>query len=190
MSDDSTIFTKLSKAGGAIGKGLIAGLAGTVAITISQTIEMKITGRGMSSAPAKVGGKVLGVEPRGKAELEKEKAKPDGDQAPEDLKKEVESNKARFAQLMHIGYGTGWGVARGALDLAGMEGLPASMMHFGAIWGTAQVMLPANDVAKPITEWPAKQIAVDALHHAVYACAAGAVYDAMSKAEKPSIKKG
>jgi hypothetical protein len=190
MSDINALFKSLAKAGGAIGKGLIAGFAGTVAITVSQMIEMKITGRGMSSAPAKVGGKVLGVEPRGKAELEKEKAKSDGDQAPEDVKKEVESNKERFTQLMHVGYGTGWGVARGALDLAGMEGLPASLVHFGAIWGTAQVMLPANDVAKPITEWSAKQIAIDVFHHAVYACAAGAVYDAMSKAEKPSIKKG
>ncbi|WP_262888699.1 hypothetical protein [Pontibacter pamirensis] len=37
---------------------------------------MSITKRSMSDAPAKVGGKALGVAPRGKVELEKEKTKP------------------------------------------------------------------------------------------------------------------
>ncbi|WP_237144060.1 hypothetical protein [Pontibacter pamirensis] len=90
---------------------------------------------------------------------------------------------------MHFGYGTGWGVARSALNLADIRGVRASVIHFGAIWGTAQIMLPANNAAKPITEWSAKQIAIDLLHHAVYACAAGAVYDAMKEAEPGKKKK-
>ena len=48
----------------AIGRGLIAGLAGTAAITISSTIEMKLRKRPASTTPGKVGGKVLGVKPR------------------------------------------------------------------------------------------------------------------------------
>ena len=189
MSDKSDFFSALAKGGGAIGKGLIAGFAGTAAITVSQMIEMSITNRSMSDAPAKVGGKTLGVEPRGKAKLEKEKAKSDNDEAPEDLKEEVESNKEKFEQLMHFGYGTGWGVARGALDLADIKGTRASLLHYGAIWGAAQIMLPANNAAKPITEWSAKQITIDLFHHAVYAFAAGAVYDAMTKAESGKKKK-
>ena len=43
MSANSSVFLPLAKASGAIGKGLIAGFAGTVAITISQMIEMQIT---------------------------------------------------------------------------------------------------------------------------------------------------
>ena len=35
-----------------IGKGLVAGFVGTVAMTISSTIEQKIRGRESSSAPA------------------------------------------------------------------------------------------------------------------------------------------
>jgi hypothetical protein len=38
-------------------------------MTLAQMIEMKITHRSMSSMPSKVGGKVLGIEPRGKAGL-------------------------------------------------------------------------------------------------------------------------
>ncbi|RDV13558.1 hypothetical protein DXT99_18640 [Pontibacter diazotrophicus] len=189
MSNKSDFFAVLAKGGGILGKGLIAGFAGTAAITISQMIEMSITKRSMSDAPAKVGGKALGVEPRGKAELEKEKAASDKDEASDELKEEVESNKEQFEQLMHFGYGTGWGVARSALDLADIRGVRASAIHFGAIWGTAQIMLPANNAAKPITEWSAKQIAIDLFHHAVYAFAAGAVYDAMKEAEPNKKKK-
>ena len=41
---------------GAIGKGLMAGAAGTLAITLSQMIEMKITKRKPSTAPADAAG--------------------------------------------------------------------------------------------------------------------------------------
>lgn len=189
MANKSKFFAALAEGGGIIGKGLIAGFAGTVAITISQMIEMSITKRGMSDAPAKVGGKALGVEPRGKAKLEKEKANANDNQAPDDLEEKVETNKEQFEQLMHWSYGTSWGAARSALDLADIRGVRASVIHFGAIWGAAQIMLPANNAAKPITEWSGKQIAVDLLHHAVYAFAAGAVYDAMKEAEPGKKKK-
>lgn len=43
--------TPLEKAAKAIGIGLMAGLAGTAAITLSQTIEMKLTKRPPSTAP-------------------------------------------------------------------------------------------------------------------------------------------
>ena len=184
MSANSAIFSSLAKAGGALGKGLIAGLAGTLVMTAAQMIEMKISNRSMSSMPAKVGGKALGVEPKGKAELEKEKAASENDQAPEKLKKKVKANKKKFNMMMHLSYGTSWGLFRGALDLAGLQGVPASLVHFGAVWGTAQVMLPATTKTKAIINWSPKQIATDVLFHAVYTCAAGLVYDAMNKAEK------
>ena len=37
---------------GAIGKGLVAGFAGTAAMTISSRLEAKLRGRAPSSAPA------------------------------------------------------------------------------------------------------------------------------------------
>lgn len=183
MTGNSTFFSSLAHVAGAVGKGLIAGFAGTVAITISQMIEMQITKREMSNAPVKVGGDVLGVEPKGKAEVEKKKASSSSGKAPQKVKDKMESNEERFSQLMHFGYGTGWGVMRSALDLMGVHGTPATLAHFGSIWSTALVMLPAEDVAPPVTKWPPKEIAIDLLHHAVYAIAAGVVYDAMTDAE-------
>lgn len=189
MSNHNVFFSSLAKGGGALGKGLIAGFAGTIAITISQMVEMQITKRGMSNAPVTVGGKALGVEPRGKAELEKEKAKSESDEAPDAVEEKVEKNEQKFAQIMHFSYGTGWGVARGVLDLAGLHGPLADLFHFAGIWGAAVVMIPSATKTPPIAEWPAKQIAIDIIHHAVYACATGLVYDAMRKAENKQGRK-
>lgn len=101
----------------------------------------------------------------------------------------MEANQQKFNRLVHFSYGTNWGVFRGALDLAGLHGPLADLVHFGAIWGTAQVMLPSATQTPPITEWSAKQIAIDVLHHAVYACAAGLTYKAMRDAEKKKKRK-
>ncbi len=189
MSNDD-FFIPLAKVGGAVGRGLIAGLAGTLAITLSQMIEMKITGRGNSEAPVKVAGKALGVEARGEAALQKEKDREAKNSKKEGkLKDEVAANKNKFGQIMHYAYGSCWGIARGVLDLAGLRGPAASLIHFGAVWGTELVMLPAADAAKPITKWTPKQIAVDVMHHAVYAVAAGAVYDAMPREKFPKKRK-
>jgi len=45
----------------AVGRGLFAGAAGTVAMTASSTSEARLRERGSSSAPADAAGKVLGV---------------------------------------------------------------------------------------------------------------------------------
>lgn len=136
----------------AIGKGIIAGIAGTAAITLSQMIEMKITGRKPSDGPAKIGGKVLGVRPKD------------------------QQTKRRFNNLMHWGYGSSWGVFLAACEIAGVNPTLSSFAHFTALWGTALTMLPMNNLSEPITEWEPKDIAVDMMHHAVYTIAAGLVF--------------
>lgn len=42
-------------------------------------------------------------------------------------------------------------------------------------------MLPALKVAPPLTEWGAKEISVDALHHVVYATATGVAYSLLDR---------
>jgi hypothetical protein len=143
---------KLGDVAAAVGKGLFAGVAGTVAMTASSTIEMKLRGRPASSAPATAAAKVLGVEPKGQSE------------------------EARFASMVHWGYGTSWGAVRGLIGAAGLRGLRANAAHLGVVWGTEQAMLPALGVAPPFWEWGAKEVAIDAFHHLVYAGATGAAY--------------
>jgi hypothetical protein len=138
----------------AIGKGLVAGFAGTAAMTVSSTLEAKLRGRSPSSAPARATAKVLGI-------------------------KEFDDSvaAARFNDLSHWGYGTSWGALRGLLAAAGLPPRRASVAHGAAIYGAAQVTLPALEIAPPSVFWPKREIAIDAFHHLVYATATGVAYE-------------
>jgi hypothetical protein len=140
-----------------IGKGLVAGVAGTAAMTISSTLEARLRGRRPSTAPARATAKALGI-----ASFEDAVA------------------QARFNDLSHWGYGTGWGIVRGLLDAAGLPPGSATAAHGAAVWGSAQVMLPALDVAPPSLFWGKEEVAIDAFHHAVYALATGIAYQLLS----------
>ena len=140
-----------------VGRGLFAGAAGTVAMTISSSLEAKLRNRAASTAPADAAGKVLGVHARD------------------------EDGQARFSNIVHWGYGTSWGAARGLLAVAGLEGGTAIAAHFAAVWGSAQVMLPTLGVAPPPWKSPPEELAIDALHHAVYATAAGLAFATLER---------
>jgi hypothetical protein len=142
----------VSKVAHSIGTGLVAGLVGTAAMTVSSTIEMKVRGREASSAPAMAAEKVLGIE-----------------------KFKSDAEERRFATLVHWGYGTGWGAVRG-LSPRGPTGA-----HFAAVWGSEQVMLPALAVAPPVTMWGGKEVAIDAWHHAVYVVATAVAYELVDR---------
>jgi hypothetical protein len=147
------VRTALGTLGCAIGKGLVAGFAGTAAMTASSTAEAKIRGRPFSDAPARATAKALGIK-----EFEDEHA------------------KARFNDLSHWSYGTGWGVVRGLLGATGMPAKPATFLHLAAVWGSAQVTLPALDITPPAVYWEKEEVAIDLFHHTVYALATGVAY--------------
>lgn len=147
----------VGSAASAIGRGLLAGAAGTAAMTLSSTIEAKLRGRGASSTPADAAEKVVGVEPKG------------------------EEEQARLSNTVHWAYGTGWGAARGVFSQAGLSEPKATAAHFGAIWGTALVMLPSLGLTPPPWRWGAKELAIDAMHHGVYTLAAGTAYSALQR---------
>jgi hypothetical protein len=142
----------------AVGRGLAAGLVGTAVMTLSQLIEMRLTGRTPSTTPAQAAGRVLGVQPRGPAEA------------------------VRFTWLIHWAYGTLWGSVRGLLAVLGLRGFLATAAHFALIWGSAVVLLPGLGVAPPVWRWGLKTIAIDIWHHAVYVVAVGVTYEWLSRA--------
>jgi hypothetical protein len=136
-----------------IGKGLVAGFVGTAAMTVSSSLEARLRHRAASSAPARATATVLGI------------------------KEFVDARAAaRFNDLSHWGYGTGWGVVRGLLAVTGLSPRSATAAHGAAIWGSAAVTLPALEVAPPFVFWGAKEVAIDLWHHAVYTAATGAAY--------------
>jgi len=147
-------MNKVTTVADSIGRGLVAGFAGTAAMTVSSTLEARIRRRAASSAPARATAKVLGI-------------------------KEFDSDlaQARFNDLSHWGYGTGWGVVRGLLAATGMSPRAATVAHGAAVYGAAQVTLPALEIAPPSIFWGAQEVAIDAFHHAVYAAATGLAYE-------------
>jgi len=144
----------LSKLSTAIGDGLVAGFIGTAAMTVSSTVEARLRHRAPSTAPARATAKALGIA---------------------DFQDDVA--RARFNDLSHWGYGTGWGVVRGLLGAAGLPARKATAAHGAAIWGSAAVTLPALDIAPPFVFWGKEEVAIDLFHHTVYAVATGLAYE-------------
>ena len=140
---------KIGDVASAIGKGLVAGAAGTVAVTASQMLAQKLVGQEPSTAPAEATEKVLGVEPKG------------------------EQEEQRLNQTVHFAYGTAWGVPRALLAVFGLSPVTATAAHFAAVQGASMAMLPGLDIAPPPHKWGLKEIALESFHHLVYAVATG-----------------
>jgi len=107
-------------------------------MTVSSILEAKLRHRAPSMAPARATEEVLGI-----ASFEDAIA------------------QARFNGLSRWGYGTSWGVVRGLLGAAGLPPHRATAAYGAAVWGNAQVMLPALDIAPPSVLWLREEIAID-----------------------------
>jgi hypothetical protein len=136
-----------------VGKGLFAGLAGTAIMTVSSTAEANLSGRGPSSTPADAISAALRVRP------------------------DDETGQQRLNTVAHWGYGTAWGAVRGLLAALGLRGPAAGLLHFAAVWGGEQAVLPLLGVGSPTPQYGAQATATDVLHHAVYAAATSAAYE-------------
>lgn len=138
---------------GAAGRGLVAGTAGTAAMTLSNIVEMKfVTGRNGSTVPAQAVEKVTGIEP--------------ADQPSEN----------RLNELSHWGYGIAQGAIRGLIGAAGLRGVRGALAHYGAMWGTQQALLPALDIGAPTWRYGRQAVAIDVIHHSVYVSATSLTY--------------
>jgi hypothetical protein len=148
----------LTRIADGIGKGVLAGFAGTAAMTASSTIEAKLRGRPFSTAPAKAATRALGIETFDDGEA-----------------------YARFSNLVHWGYGTGWGVARGVMRALGLGPRLATGAHFASLWGSALYTLPKYEVAPPVIEWEAEDVAIDVFHHLVYVGVAALAFELLDR---------
>ncbi|WP_266206049.1 hypothetical protein [Pontibacter kalidii] len=151
------ITSTTARVAGAIGKGIVAGLIGTAAMTIAQMLEMRQNNRESSDTPYQAAKKVFGV------------------------KAEDEDAKENVNNLMHFAYGTAWGIPRALLAEFGMSGTAGTLTHLGAVWGTELAVMPQLGVMEPATEWKPAAIGKDLLFHTIYAVATGLVVDALVK---------
>lgn len=141
----------------AMGRGLIAGAVGTIAMTLSERLEMAVSGRESSDVPGQVGAHLLpGQDP------------------------DVPRDVARLNGPVHWAHGIGMGALRGALDVAGLRGPKATAAHFVLFWGGDAALYRTLHVADVPWRWDANELASDVLSKGVYAVVTGAVYDALA----------
>ena len=139
-------------------RGAAAGLAGGAAMTAFQTlVEMPLTGRGTSYAPANLVTRLTGTRPRGRA-------------------------RDRLNWVAHVGVGAGWGAAHAALaERAGLRGQVAVGAAFGLLYAGDVVANTALGLYAP-REWSARDWAIDVTNKLVLAEAVGLAYDALRDA--------
>ena len=143
---------------GRLTKGMVAGVVGTIAMTVSERLEMAVSGREASTVPGQVGAHLLPrQDPSSTTDIE------------------------RLNAPVHWAHGIGMGALRGALDQAGLRGLPASAAHFALLWGGDAALYRSLGIADVPWRWDADELGADILHKAVYAAVTGAVYDAMTE---------
>ncbi|MEN3282746.1 MAG: hypothetical protein V7607_3886 [Solirubrobacteraceae bacterium] len=141
---------------GALARGLLAGAAGTAAMTAAQTLYLKARGEEPSTTPAEVGRRIVeGV-----------------------LQREVpEERIGLLNNAMHWLYGTSWGAAYGLAQSSRRSRGACDGPVFGAIvWSASLVHLPAMRLAPPVWEYPPDQLASDVAFHLVYGIGAGAAF--------------
>ena len=141
----------------ALGRGMVAGAVGTVAMTLSERLEMAVSGREASNVPGKVGAHLLsGKDPDSSTDV------------------------ARLNSPVHWAHGISMGALRGALDVAGTRGREASVVHFALLWGSDAALYRTLGIADAPWHWEADELAADLMHKGVYAAVTGAVYDTLA----------
>lgn len=134
-------------------RGLAAGFAGTLALTASQRIEMRITGRPPSDLPAQVAEGVLGIRIRGRR------------------------SRALAAFGAHWFNNTAAGLGRAALAGAGLRGVPAVAGCFVVYMGGGTLLFHRLGLVPPPWRRGARLLMIDALHAGVWATVTSTTYE-------------
>ncbi|MDA8369970.1 MAG: hypothetical protein M0026_08865 [Nocardiopsaceae bacterium] len=145
-----------------IGRGVCAGLAGTVVMTAFQElVEMPVTGRGDSYAPARLAEKVLPIRPK------------------------TARGRTCLNWTTHFGLGVMWGAAYGVAARAGLRGRSALATVFSTVYTGDVLLNTALGLYQPLT-WSKQDLVVDVLDKFVQATATGVIFDRCLDPERPS----
>ncbi|MBA3743207.1 MAG: hypothetical protein H0X00_09830 [Sporichthya sp.] len=136
-----------------LGLGVVAGVAGTAVMTAFQKyVEMPITGREPSYAPADFAQRVLPIHPR------------------------TPAGRRRLNNVTHYALGTLWGAAYGVATWRGLRGQKAVNAVFGAVYTGDVLLNTALGLYRP-TCWSTKDVVVDVVDKYVQAQATGRLFD-------------
>lgn len=136
-----------------LGRGVVSGLAGTVVMTgFQKYVEMPLTKRKESYAPADMVQRLLPIKPRRRRD------------------------RRRLNYVAHFGVGAAWGAAHGAAARAGLSGQKAVGVVFGTLWPGDVVGMTALGLDKP-WRWSRQDLAIDLVDKLVLAEATGVIFE-------------
>lgn len=141
-----------------VGRGIVAGVAGTVAMTTFQKlVEMPLTGRDPSFIPAKMGAAILRVRPRD------------------------HRGWVRFNYACHFTIGLAWGLGLSAAGRAGLQGQRRVGGVYAVVWNSDWLGLVALDVDKPPGKWSRRDLIIDVGEKMILAQAANAALERLER---------
>ena len=132
-------------------RGALAGLIGVAAMTLTEKVEQRITGRPDSYVPARALLTLLGRHPT-------------------DAERPLAWNHA-----MHWGTGALVGALRGIWAIVGLRGARAHVAYTTLRLATDQTIENATGVGAPPRTWPLREQVVDYVHKGVFAIVTGLV---------------
>jgi len=136
-----------------LSRGVLAGLAGTVVMTVFQRlVEMPLTHRQDSYAPAEFAEKVLRVRPK------------------------TAGGRRSLNDTTHLALGALWGSAYGVAAGRGLRGQRAVNVVFAAVYTGDVLLNTALGLYRP-QDWTSKDWSIDMIDKYVQAQAVGAVFD-------------
>jgi hypothetical protein len=134
-------------------RGVLAGIGGTVLMTAFQKlVEMPLTKRGESFAPADFAERVTPVET------------------------DTQQGRQRLNYVTHFSLGTMWGAAYGLAALQGLRGQKAVNTVFAVVYTGDVLLNTALGLYSP-TRWSTKDLVIDVVDKYVQAQGTGAVFD-------------
>lgn len=157
-SSDRPIAAAFGRAGW---QGLLAGMVGAAAMTVTEKVEQRVTGRPDSYVPAVTLGRLLGI--------------PD----------ERSEHSRALNAAMHFGQGALVGIWRAGMAGGGLRGPLASTVFTGFRLTNDQTLENLTGSGAPPSTWPRKELVIDVLHKAVYAFTTGFVADRLAARSGP-----
>jgi hypothetical protein len=139
----------------AAARGLAAGVVGTIALTTSQRIEMRLTGRPPSDLPARVAEGLLGIRTRGRT-------------------REAVAFATHWVNNSSVGLGR---AAVGGLGVRGGTGVAATFVIY---IGGGSLLFHRLDLMPPPWRRKPKEVAIELIHAGVYAVATNVAYERLT----------
>lgn len=141
----------------AILQGFLAGLIGTIVMTLSQTLEIKVTGRQPSIVPGRVGSKLLQLSPNNEQEM------------------------TSLSTKIHWAHGVALGAVFGLISLANLNVVAAIALFFTLLWSGDALLYTALGIAPLPWHWQVNELLTDLFHKGVYAISTGISYGVVNQ---------